>query len=505
MQTAISIQVSNDHFAFEFYSKGALFFVFSVFYFSMVKPKRASKRLTTAHRAKIARKAREHTRKSRRETLSSGKKSAKKDPGIPHNLPFKEKVMQDAQREKHLILEEKRNRKTKRAATLEDLSKNIESRTAEYNHKNEESNEAENPIGLFTLPDNSQKAYFKEFRKVVQLSDVVLVVLDARDPLGSRVSLVEQMVMDGGVSSCGRPKRLVLILNKADLIPSEVSAKWVTHLRQFFPTIAISSKYKYNADKARNTNDSNNDTEMSGAPMDISIGAPGSPSGHSWVSGASDLIQLLKNYCRNVDIKTKITVGVVGFPNVGKSSLINSLKRGRKACSVGSNPGITQHVQFVHLDKHIQLLDSPGIVFSEKRKDDSSNLLFLQNCIRVEQMEDPMTVVQMIYQKCPKDVLMMTYNLGSDFSDHISYCKLLAKRLGKVLKGGLLDLDSTARKIVADWNSGKIPFYTLPPQSDRHPIIASEISSEWAREFSIDDYNNDNDSSHMCSAQMEPI
>lgn len=57
--------------------------------------------------------------------------------------------------------------------------------------------------------------------------------------------------------------------------------------------------------------------------------------------GADVLMQLLKNYCRNKDIKTAISVGVVGLPNVGKSSLINSLKRS-KACGVGATPGFTK-------------------------------------------------------------------------------------------------------------------------------------------------------------------
>lgn len=59
--------------------------------------------------------------------------------------------------------------------------------------------------------------------------------------------------------------------------------------------------------------------------------------------GAGTLLKLLGNYCRSANIKTTITVGIVGFPNVGKSSVINSLKRS-KACSVGSTPGVTKYV-----------------------------------------------------------------------------------------------------------------------------------------------------------------
>lgn len=54
-------------------------------------------------------------------------------------------------------------------------------------------------------------------------------------------------------------------------------------------------------------------------------------------------MSLLGNYCRNQGMKTAITVGVVGLPNVGKSSIINSLNRS-KACNVGSTPGVTKYV-----------------------------------------------------------------------------------------------------------------------------------------------------------------
>lgn len=79
--------------------------------------------------------------------------------------------------------------------------------------------------------------------------------------------------------------------------------------------------------------------------------------------GADTLLQLLKNYTRNKGMKTAITVGVVGVPNVGKSSLINSLKRTRVA-NVGNAPGVTRNVQEIHLDQQIRLLDSPGLVIA---------------------------------------------------------------------------------------------------------------------------------------------
>ena len=81
------------------------------------------------------------------------------------------------------------------------------------------------------------------------------------------------------------------------------------------------------------------------------------------VLGAETLVQLLKNYSRNLNLKTAITVGIVGLPNVGKSSVINSLKR-TKAVATGQTPGLTRAAQEVQLDRQVKLLDSPGVVFT---------------------------------------------------------------------------------------------------------------------------------------------
>jgi nuclear GTP-binding protein len=96
----------------------------------------------------------------------------------------------------------------------------------------------------------------------------------------------------------------------------------------------------------------------------------------------------LKNYCRNAKIKTSITVGVIGFPNVGKSSVINSLKRS-KACTVGSTPGVTKTAQEIHLDKNIKLLDCPGIIFSRSKSEKDAAEVLLRNCVKTELIEDP--------------------------------------------------------------------------------------------------------------------
>lgn len=130
--------------------------------------------------------------------------------------------------------------------------------------------------------------------------------------------------------------------------------------------------------------------------------------------GAETLIKLLKNYSRSHDvckwksalhkslipevhagftlsflilqIKKSITVGIIGLPNVGKSSLINSLKRCH-VVNVGATPGLTRSMQEVQLDKNVKLLDCPGVVMLRSTSDDAA--VTLRNCKRIEKLVDP--------------------------------------------------------------------------------------------------------------------
>ncbi|RXG52127.1 Guanine nucleotide-binding protein-like 3-like protein [Armadillidium vulgare] len=198
--------------------------------------------------------------------------------------------------------------------------------------------------------DTSGKTYCKELRKVIEASDVILEVLDARDPEGSRSLPVEEMIMN-------EPnKRLILILNKADLVPKDCLDAWLKYFRSQHPTLLFKSstqKQASNLSQAKIKNSKYNESFKT-----------------SKCVGASALMQLLKNYSRNCGIKTAISVGVVGLPNVGKSSLINSLRRMR-ACNVGATPGVTKTMQEVSLDSKIRIIDCPGVILPTKNESDA--------------------------------------------------------------------------------------------------------------------------------------
>lgn len=117
--------------------------------------------------------------------------------------------------------------------------------------------------------------------------------------------------------------------------------------------------------------------------------------------GTENLMNILKNYARISGTKNKKTiyVGVIGFPNVGKSSIINSLKRAR-AAPTGNMPGVTKAMQEVQIDKNIVLLDSPGVVLSTKEQSDS---LILRSAIKVEELEDPIRPVEAIIARIERN------------------------------------------------------------------------------------------------------
>ena len=437
----------------------------------MVRPKKQSKRMSTKKKKKIEKKVREHNRKQRKdERLNPNKKKHKKDPGVPNLCPFKEKILEEVERRKNKQEEEKQRRKAKREKevnkrrNLQTLQQDAVKRGKEFEHKMAHKKMAEELTKSNSAPiETSRKAYYKEFKKVVDNSDVVLEVLDARDPLGCRCFKVEEAVL-----SAGSNKKIVLVLNKIDLVPATVVEKWLKHLRNEFPTIAFKASTQTQKQ------------HLAQSKVPTSLASEGLLS-TSQCMGAATLMKLLGNYCRNKDIKTAITVGVVGFPNVGKSSLINSLKRSR-SCTVGATPGVTKNVQEVQLDKHVKLLDSPGIVMDSGTSDSS---IILRNCVKIESLHDLVTPVETILRRCNKKQVMEKYRIP-DYDNTQEFLSELAKRMGKLKKGGVPDVNAAAKAVLGDWNSGKIVFYTHPPEQHDLPAhLSAEIVQRWGSEFDV--------------------
>jgi nuclear GTP-binding protein len=179
------------------------------------------------------------------------------------------------------------------------------------------------------------------------------------------------------------------------------------------------------------------------------------------------------------------------FVQVGKSSLINSLTRARRA-AVGNMPGLTRSLQTVKLDHQISLIDSPGVMFSAGRKDDGSDdaNMVLRNCLRFEQLADPVGAAWQVVARCTVEQLQEAYGLeGQGFEDAEQFLFLVAQKRGKLLKGGVPDVEGAAKIVLKDWNDGRISYCSEPPvdaaASDLR-VGGAEVLSKWSAEFDVE-------------------
>ncbi|PCH34588.1 nucleoside triphosphate hydrolase protein [Wolfiporia cocos MD-104 SS10] len=279
-----------------------------------------------------------------------------------------------------------------------------------------------------------RKHYVRALHKVIDESDIVVMVLDARDPEGCRSRLVEEEIRRRESEG----KKLVFVLNKIDLVPRENAQAWLKHLRHTTPTLPFRS-----ASNHQRTN-----LASSTAPA---------------------LMRLLKLY--KPSAAQSATVGVVGYPNVGKSSLINTLKRS-KVCAVAAQPGHTKELQTVQLERGLRVLDSPGVVFDDDDFDDGKGRrkgnVLLRNVVKVEDIEDPIALVEEIVARTDHEALQKLYKLPT-IETTLQFLTMLALTTGRLLKGGTPDLIAAARTVLTDWNHQKIRYFSEPPAI--HPSL----------------------------------
>ncbi|KAK8795539.1 hypothetical protein WA158_000196 [Blastocystis sp. Blastoise] len=442
--------------------------------------------ISKGNKGKANQKQQKNKRKEQQKEAREGKRTLlRKDPGLPNLKNIKQKL-----ENKSKLLKEKMEKKKQfdqikyrpdiaarrnglqlsnlekmaqdameRAQTYDD--EHIEIETSKFEHTREDE-----------AAEQTRRAFFKQLKMLVKKSDVIIEVLDARDPMGCRAIEVERKILQKDPN-----KMIILVLNKIDLVPTEIVEQWLRRLRREFPAVAFKAS---TANRHSNVVQSEVKSLHAGSTLLSS----------SLSVGTDQLLQLLKNYSRNKSMKTAITVGIIGYPNVGKSSLINSLKRGR-VVGVSAQPGFTKTIQEVQLDSKIQLIDCPGIIFETgNKRGKSTGGYLLRNCVDIQTIEDPETVVNEIVTRCPPEYLADFYHIPVYNSANEFIC-YVAQRRGKLAKGGIPDKLTACRCILYDWNTGKIPFYTLPPQED---ISNNDVSivNTFSNELKLGDIYNDN-------------
>ncbi|TDL23440.1 hypothetical protein BD410DRAFT_787277 [Rickenella mellea] len=369
----------------------------------------------------------------------SAKPKLKKDPGIP-KLPDL-KRMKSAQKEKELrqsVRAVKTDPDSPMASepTLSSLALMAES------SGNYEDGSMDPSSSTRASKVQSRKHYIRTLHKVIEESDIVILVLDARDPEGCRSRLVEEEVRRREHEG----KKLVFVLNKIDLVPRSNAEAWLRYLRHSTPTLPFKSSTQQQR---------------------MNLTSRTSPA----------LLNLLKGYKKGAG---SITVGVVGYPNVGKSSLINSLRRA-KVCAVAAEAGHTKEMQSVQVERGVRILDSPGVVFDDD--DQGASNLLLRNVVKVDDIPDPIAVVEQILLRTEHETLRNIYKLPH-VGSILEFLTMLALSTGRLHKGGTPDILSAAKQVIQDWNSQKIPFFSVPPNV--HPSsVPTTVSAESSAKYGL--------------------
>lgn len=156
--------------------------------------------------------------------------------------------------------------------------------------------------------------------------------------------------------------------------------------------------------------------------------------------------------------KKQISVGFIGYPNVGKSSIINTLRK-KKVCKVAPIAGETKVWQYITLMRRIYLIDCPGVVYPSAETDTEK---VLKGVVRVELVNNPEDYIEEVLKRVKKDYINKTYKISS-WTNHIDFLEQLAKKTGKLLKKGEPDIPTSAKMMLNDWQRGKLPFYVSPP------------------------------------------
>jgi len=262
-----------------------------------------------------------------------------------------------------------------------------------------------------------------ELYKVLDCSDVVLHIIDARNVPGTKCEMIGQHL-----SHNAKHKHLVYVLNKIDLVPSWVAKRWVGELSKERPTVAFHASMT-----------------------------------HAFGKGA--LISLLRQFGKLLSDKKQISVGVVGYPNVGKSSVINTLLS-KKSCKVAPVPGETKIWQYVSLMKRIFLIDCPGVVVDSANDTEEDSVL--KGVLRAERLPDPTEWIPAVLRTVKRSYVAACYGLPEKgegtWKDAEDLLEKIGRKTGRLKKGGEPDTFVTAVQVINDFQRGKLPYYVAPPE-----------------------------------------
>ena len=263
----------------------------------------------------------------------------------------------------------------------------------------------------------------RAMKEDVKLVDLVIELVDARAPLASR---------NPDIDSLAAGKGRVILLNKADLASEKANAVWITYFEsQGFQVMKIDARAK---------------------------------------ATLKQLNALIQEACkekierdrRRGILNRPVRAMVVGIPNVGKSTFINSFA-GKAAAKTGNKPGVTKGNQWIRLNKQVELLDTPGILWPKFEDQRVGLLLAFLGSINDEILEKDELESELAdyLRNITPGLLKERYGIEEDGKKPYELLDEIAAARACLTKGGVNDLTKAARLLLDEFRGGKLGRITL--------------------------------------------
>lgn len=273
------------------------------------------------------------------------------------------------------------------------------------------------------------KKTMDNIRSSLKLVDIVGEIIDSRIPISSKNPVIDDVLKD---------KPRIMILNKLDMADENETKKWLSYYRKKgYGAVVVDALHSKGLDKIYSVA-----KEM-----------------------LSDKFKKLEE--KNLSAKT-IRMMIVGIPNVGKSTFINSISK-RKSAKIGDRPGVTKQVQWIKTKNDLELLDTPGVLWPKFEDERIGLHLAFTGAIKDEIMDIENLAFRFIDELNKRDVniLKNRYNLSEDFYEDTLYLMdEIGRNRGAILKKNEIDYFKVANLVFDDFRKVKLGRITLETVED---------------------------------------
>ncbi len=250
-------------------------------------------------------------------------------------------------------------------------------------------------------------SYKRIVKAVIKKADVLLEVVDARFPDETRNSEVERDIARA-------KKPFIIVLNKCDLVSKEKLEKTKSRLSKIAPTVFVSSKDRFGTTMLRH------------------------------------------KILETANIRGReILVGSLGYPNTGKSSVVNAVT-GKHSAGTSSISGHTKGVQHIKAGSRIKFIDTPGVIPFDENDETIQGLLAVKDSTH---LQDPIGVALKIIEKlCDenKTALESLYHVTIEGENSYEVLELIGRQRNFLKKKGEVDETRAAVMIINDWQKGRL-------------------------------------------------